>query len=204
MKQALIVTGGYCNTGHIVLDTDLFFLKIAADSGYLTARKLGILPDILIGDFDSLDEPLPDNIPIIRAPAQKDETDTMLACMTAIKHGANKILILGGTGGRIDHLFSNVFYLDYLRENKIKARLTDGENTVRIIADETVKLKQNNGYFSVFALLPSVVTLTGCKYPLADASLSPSYPYAVSNEIIGDFADITICGKALLCESTKL
>lgn len=203
MKQALIITGGYCNTQRITLDINHFFLKIAADSGYSTAKKLGIVPDIIVGDFDSLREPLPPGAQVIRVPAEKNVTDTMLACMTAIEHGAKDILIVGGTGGRIDHLFSNVLFLDHLRGLGISAQLTDGENIVRIIANETVEIRQNGGYFSVFALIPSSVTLTGCKYPLDGAPLSPSYPYAVSNEILESTAHITICGKALLCETQK-
>ena len=139
MKQALIITGGYCNTQRITLDINHFFLKIAADSGYSTAKKLGIVPDIIVGDFDSLRDPLPSGAQVIRVPAEKNVTDTMLACMTAVEHGAKDILIVGGTGGRVDHLFSNVLFLDHLRVLGISARLTDGENIVRIIANETVE-----------------------------------------------------------------
>lgn len=95
MKQALIITGGYCNTQRITLDINHFFLKIAADSGYSTAKKLGIVPDIIVGDFDSLREPLPSGAQVIRVPAEKNVTDTMLACMTAVEHGAKDILIVG-------------------------------------------------------------------------------------------------------------
>ena len=203
MKKALIITGGYINHEKINIERSDFSLVIAADSGYSAAKKLNITPDIVLGDFDSLNENLPSWAEIIKVPAEKDDTDTMLACNTAIEHGADELLILGGTGGRADHFLANVFFLESLCDNGIKAVLTDGENTVRIIKDETLNVKNSNGYFSIFALDECTVSLEGCKYPLFNCKLSRTNPFAVSNEVTNDFAVITVRGKIIVCESLK-
>ena len=98
-KTALVITGGYCNVElarrMLPVDVDLI---IAADSGYATAQKLGIEPDITMGDFDSYREALPNGMNVLRVACEKDVTDTMLACEYAKEQGCGYITILGGTG----------------------------------------------------------------------------------------------------------
>ena len=203
-KTALVITGGYCNIDYarriVPQSVDL---TIAADSGYSTAEKLGITPDITMGDFDSYSGSLPKEMEILRVPCEKDVTDTMLACEYAKDNGCRFITIIGGTGGRIDHSISNVFYLDDLRRQGIRFKLTDGENTVQVILDETVTVPNDGGYFSVFALDECVITETGCKYPLNRATLVRERPYAVSNEVVGEGAVVTVEGAALLVTSRR-
>ena len=201
---ALVITGGYCNVQRakkmLPVSADLV---IAADSGYATAQELGITPDITMGDFDSYREALPPQMTILRVPCEKDDTDTMLACEYARDHGCTYITIVGGTGGRIDHSISNVFYLEDLRRQGIRVKLTDGENTVQVIMDETVTVQNDGGYFSIFALDTCVVSLTGCKYPLSRAQLIRQRPYAVSNEVTDECAVVTVQGSALLVTSRR-
>jgi thiamine pyrophosphokinase len=177
-------------------------LIIAADSGYLKAKPLGVIPDILVGDFDSLPEgAMPSHISeVVTAPCEKDETDTMLACEIAIERGCGNILSLGGFGGRCDHELSNIFWLENLKDRGIDAVTTDGNSSVSVIRDETVTIEKHQGYFSVFSLDACTVTLEGCKYPLQHAVLKRNLPYAVSNEITEDYAKITIEGTAILCD----
>ena len=203
-KTALVITGGYCNVDTVrkVLPVDVD-LTIAADSGYATAQKLGITPDITMGDFDSYRDALPTGMNVLRVACEKDVTDTMLACEYAKEHGCRYITIIGGTGGRIDHSLSNVLYLEGLRKEGVRVKLTDGENTVQMILDETVTVQNDGGYFSVFALDTCVVTQTGCKYPLDRAQLIRQMPYAVSNEVVGEYAVIDVEGIAILVMSKK-
>jgi len=205
-KTALVITGGYCNVDTVrkVLPVDVD-LTIAADSGYATAQKLGITPDITMGDFDSYRDALPTGMNVLRVACEKDVTDTMLACEYAKEHGCRYITIIGGTGGRIDHSLSNVLYLEGLRREGVRVKLTDGENTVQMILDETVTVPKpdDGGYFSVFALDTCVVTQTGCKYPLDRAQLIRQMPYAVSNEVTGEYATIAVEGIAILVMSKK-
>ena len=204
VKCALVITGGYCNTELVktVLPSSVGLI-IAADSGYETALRLGITPDALLGDFDSLKIPLPDGVEIVRVPCEKDVTDTMLACEYATDRGYREITIIGGTGGRADHALSNILYLEELRRAGIRVTLTDGENTVAVLLDESVTVPADGGYFSVFALDSCVVTETDCKYPLTRATLVRQHPYAVSNEVVGDSATVTAEGAALLVRSRK-
>lgn len=203
-KTALVITGGYCNVEAAKnLLPESVDLKIAADSGYMTAQKLCITPDITMGDFDSYKDKLPPEMNTLRVACEKDVTDTMLACEYAKDNGCRYITIVGGTGGRIDHSISNVFYLEDLRRQGIRVKLTDGENTVQVILDETVTVKADGGYFSIFALDKCTVTEYGCKYPLNNATLVRQRPYAVSNEVDGDYAVIKIEGAALLVTSKR-
>lgn len=203
-KTALVITGGYCN---IELAKRLLpvsaDLTIAADSGYATAQKLGITPDITMGDFDSYRDTLPKEMNILRVACEKDVTDTMLACEYARDNGCRFITIIGGTGGRIDHSISNVFYLEDLRRQGIRVKLTDGENTVQVLLDETVTVPNDGGYFSIFALDTCVVTESGCKYPLNRATLVRQRPYALSNEVTAEYAAVTVQGAALLVTSKR-
>ena len=202
MKKALIITGGYLHAEKITADPDAFDCIIAADVGHLAAQKLHISPDMILGDFDSSKMPHT-NAEILKVPAEKDETDTMLACKVAVERGATELLILGGTGGRADHFLSNLFLLESLCDNGITVSLTDGENTLRILRDETVTVPNRNGYFSLFALDTCTVTIRECKYPLAEYTLTRTNPFAVSNEVVGDAATVTVKGKVILCESSK-
>jgi len=203
-KTALVITGGYCNIelAKRILPVSVD-LTIAADSGYATAQKLGITPDITMGDFDSYRETLPKEMNILRVACEKDVTDTMLACEYARDNGCRYITIIGGTGGRIDHSISNVFYLEDLRRQGVRVRLTDGENSVQVILDETVTVPNDGGYFSIFALDQCIVTEYGCKYPLSRATLIRQRPYAVSNEVTAEYATVTVEGAALLVTSRR-
>ncbi len=203
MNKALIVTGGYINIEKARELCYGFSMVIAADSGYSAAKKLGLKPDIILGDFDSLKEIHDTDYEILTVPAEKDDTDTMLACSTAIARGATELLILGGTGGRADHFLANVFFLEALLKKGVKATLTDGENTISVIENETVAVQNSSGYFSVFALDTCIVSLSGCKYPLKEFILERTTPFAVSNEVTDEYAKISVKGKAILCESIK-
>lgn len=202
MKKALIITGGYLNIESVSVSPKDFDMILAADSGYLNAQKLNILPDIILGDFDSTAVPKTD-AEILKVPAEKDETDTMLACTVAIERGATELLILGGTGGRADHFLSNLFLLESLCDKGISVSLSDGENALRILRSETATVPNKNGYFSIFALDTCAVTISGCKYPLNNFTLTRTNPFAVSNEVFGEAATVTVDGKAILCESSK-
>jgi len=186
---------------------------IAADSGYLAARRLGIVPNVLLGDLDSLDrsklghDELEHIEKIIVSPI-KDDTDTQLAVDTAIERGADNIIIIGGLGGRLDHTLSSVFLLEYINGKGVGAIMTDGRNRVRIMCSkgEKVSLSVSRGYkyLSLVSLTDRCmgVSISGVYYPLDTVELTRSYSYAVSNEITSDHADISLCyGTMLVIES---
>ena len=198
-KTAFIYTGGTVFDEYLTEKPEKGDLVIAADAGYLTAKRLGITPDVVLGDFDTLgEENIPDGIECLRVPREKDDTDTQLAVKVAIERGAEEITIVGGMSGRIDHTLSTLAILEDLWERKdgrIFAILTDGKNRVRFIRNGgTILPRSQYRYFSLIAADETVkgITLDGCKYPLKNGRTSRRNQWAVSNEIVGNCALIEI------------
>lgn len=198
-KTAFIYTGGTVFDEYVIEKPERGDLIIAADAGYLTAKKMGVTPDILLGDFDTLgEENIPDGIECLRVPAEKNDTDTQLAVQVAIERGAGEIVIIGGMSGRIDHTLSTLAILEDLWERKagrIYATLTDGKNRARFIRSSgTILPRSQYRFFSLIAADETVkgITLDGCKYPLKNGRISRRNQWAVSNEITGNCALIEI------------
>ena len=198
-KTAFIYTGGTVFDEYLTEKPEADALVIAADAGYLTAKRLGITPNIVLGDFDTLgEENIPDGVECLRVPREKDDTDTQLAVKVAIERGAAEIVIVGGMSGRIDHTLSTLAILEDLwerKEGRIFAILTDGKNRVRFIRNGgTILPRSQYRYFSLIAADPLVkgITLDGCKYPLKNGRISRRNQWAVSNEITGNCALIEI------------
>ena len=202
--RALIITGGKVKTPLALPAADFV---IAADSGYLTAKRLGVKPDLLLGDLDSLDRSqlspheLDEMQKIIVSPI-KDDTDTQLAADTAIARGADEIFIVGGLGGRLDHTLSSVFLLEYLAETGITCTMTDGQRFVRILrGGQTLTVKKSGRkYLSLVSLTDECrgVTISGVYYPLEKADLTRKYSWAVSNEITAEAAEISLDAGVML------
>ncbi len=198
-KTAFIYTGGTVFEEYVIEKPEKGDLVIAADAGYLTAKKMGITPDILLGDFDTLGvENIPDGIECLRVPAEKNDTDTQLAVQVAAERGVWEIVIIGGMSGRIDHTLSTLAILEDLWERKagrIYAILTDGKNRVRFIRSSgTILPRSQYRFFSLIATDDVVkgITLEGCKYPLKNGRISRRNQWAVSNEITGNCALVEI------------
>lgn len=174
---------------------------IAADSGYRILKRLQILPDILLGDFDSLSEAIPDNCEIITAPTEKDDTDTMLAVKTALSRGYTDITIAASIGGRLDHTFANIQTLAYIAQNGGKGQLL-GENDIVYFCNkgDYVFPKIDNMYFSLFAYTENTtISLSGTKYTLKNYCLSNNFPLGVSNEMLDTNTNLTvISGEAIV------
>jgi len=172
---------------------------IAADGGWTHLRGMCIIPDLLLGDFDSLDI-VPEGIPILRVPKEKDDTDTLLAVKWGIERGYDRFLLYGGLGGpRFDHSLANIQTLAYIAEHGGRGFLI-GENTVAtIIKDRLAFSSTFTGPISMFSHgdRAAGVTLRGLKYPLENAALTNTMPLGVSNEFIG-------CDSAVTVESGML
>ena len=194
--KAFIYTGGNVWKEYITERPKQGDLVIAADAGLLTARRFGVVPDILLGDFDSLGEPdVPDGTELIRVPAEKDDTDTQLAVRVALERGADEIVIVGGLDGRLDHTLSSLAILEYLDGRHVHALITSGKNRARFLRNNSTLIARGAfRYLSLIAADMEVkgVTLEGCKYPLKKAKLSRLNQYAVSNEIVGNCALIDV------------
>jgi thiamine pyrophosphokinase len=205
--RAFIYTGGKINKQNITEHPKGDDIKIAADSGYENAIALGEKPDILLGDFDSISVRPDKDIETVEVPSEKDFTDTQLAIETAVRKGADDIVIVGGLSGRLDHTLSNLSALEDLWSKRIHAVATDGFNRVRYIDSSSALIPRSHyKYLSVIAISDVLkgVDIEGCKYPLKNAKISRSFQFAVSNEITGNCALIAIRkGKAFIVESAE-
>lgn len=205
--KAYILTGGDIYADNIHITPDKTDLIVAADSGLNHAVPLGLCPSVVVGDYDSLGHaPQVDaGVEVVTVPTEKDVTDTQLAVELALTRGATELHIIGGLGGRLDHTLSNLAILEDLADKKIRAVMEDGQNRVRLLRnDSTILPRSGYTYVSLLALDPIVrgVDAEGVKYPLKGAKLTRTFGYAVSNEITGNCAFLSVRkGTMLVVES---
>ena len=169
---------------------------IAADAGYRICQKENLRPDLLLGDFDSM-EPPADLTHVRRLPVEKDDTDTLAALKAGLEQGCDAFFIYGGTGGkRLDHTLANVQSLLFLRRRGARGFLFDDDFIWTVMENEalTVARTVEWGLFSAFCLGDRAegVDEEGFQYPLKDAVLTPDFPLGVSNHILEPEARITV------------
>lgn len=175
---------------------------IAADSGYRHTKALGIVPDIMIGDFDSVEGEF-DAPEIIRLNVMKDETDTEAASMLAAERGADELLILGAIGSRQDHSLANLLLLKKLYDKGIAASVADEKNRVYYLED-SIKLEGKKGQLVSILPLSELcgVSTTGLFYKLSDDTLYMGAARGVSNVMTEDVCTISLkSGCALITMS---
>ncbi len=188
MKAVIFAGGDYKFPPFYKEILKFFDLKIAADSGANFLVSLGILPDILIGDMDSigidtLDLCLDKGVRIVRFPPEKDEIDTELALIEAEKNGAKAFFIAGAFGTRLDQTLG-VFRL----MERFKASVTFNEDLCAFVIDRPLYLKSCAGErWSVIPLQRDAegVSLKGFKYNLDRKKMEYLRPYGISNESQG-------------------
>jgi thiamine pyrophosphokinase len=166
---------------------------IAADAGYSHLQKLGITPDLLLGDFDSLGA-VPEHPNVVVCPVQKDDTDTFIAVRRALDMGFERLLIFGGTGGRLDHTLANIQTLGFAAARGAEAFLIAGDCALTVLTGGRLRFSGYSGGFSIFSLGDRVrgVGETGSKYLLSEAELSCGYPLGVSNSFSADRTEISV------------
>jgi len=192
MKCCYIVGAVPCKINFIKKEGDLL---IAADGGYELLNKANIIPDIVLGDFDSLGY-IPEGKEIIKHPVKKDDTDTLLAVKIGLERGYKKFCIYGGFGGeRTDHTFSNVQTLSYIAQNGGIGYLLSDKECVTVIKNGNIHFKQEAvGSISVFAVGGKAegVTEKGLLYSLDNYELYPFVPLGVSNSFVGEEAFVSV------------
>ena len=202
--KALIFSGGEFH--HLPEDTNInkYDLIIAADSGYLSARSVGVVPDVFIGDFDSV---LKEEIrakKIISLNPVKDKTDTQEAIDYAVSEGAKEITILGALGKRADHTIANIHLLKYAHDLGAKAEILDIDTYITLVTDELSVEKKIGCCLSLLPLTNcSGISASGVYYPLNNADMPVGNPYGISNEFTDDTAKISVKSGELLVIVTK-
>lgn len=180
---------------------------IAADGGWRLAQRLGVEPELLIADFDSLDrETMANPVPFLNLPTHKDVTDTQAAVDAAYDRGYRDFLLLGCTGGRLDHQHAALITAVNLARRGCRVVLADGRNRIAVYISSPGELPPVPGYkVSFFAFGEPVkgLTLKNVAYPLTDYTLTPYDPLCVSNEFTESSATITFRSGILLAYYSK-
>ncbi len=212
-KKIVIVSGGKFETefAREVLGEPGSSCVIGVDRGMESLYECGVMPSYLVGDFDSGNKQILEyyreqKVPIREYNPVKDASDTEIAIRLAMTLGCSELLILGATGGRIDHLWANVQCLTIPFRAGIDARILDSKNRIRLIGGDTVLKKEDafGPYFSVFPLGEEVrgLNIEGAAYPLKGHVLTPYDSLCVSNQFAADEVKITFrSGIVILMES---
>ena len=173
---------------------------IAADGGWRICREEGIVPDLLLGDFDSL-HTVPDFTHIRRVPVEKDDTDMMLAIKEGLARGETVFHLYGGVGGRTDHTIANLQGLLYLAERGAQGWLYGNRERFTAICDGEIDLPaREQGIVSVFCMGADAqgVTIEGGRYTVHDVVLTASFPLGVSNHFVGNPVRVAVTRGSLL------
>jgi len=174
---------------------------IAADGGTRHALALGLTPNIIIGDLDSLNvERLTFNAEIIQSPADKNETDLELAIQHALTLNPEQIIIAAALGGRLDQTLANIALVSNVQRSTSNVRLDDGIEEVFFCHEQT-QIKGASG--DIVSLIPwqgevTGIVTTGLKWPLQNEILYPQKTRGISNEMMNDTATIQIKSGLLL------
>ena len=214
-KCAIIITGGSLDE-ELVLGTiggEINPWIIGVDRGVEFLYRHAIMPSYIVGDFDSLSEEIVDyyknntNVPIREFNPVKDALDTEIAVRLGITLGCERLLILGATGGRVDHLWANVQTLMIPFKAGVEAVILDPLNRIRLIGGETHLKKEGayGPYFSVFPLGEIVYgfSIKGAKYPLKEHTLTPYDSLCVSNQIEEDEVVIDFATGVVILMETR-
>lgn len=187
-------------------------LLIAVDGGLSYLTQMGMLPDMAIGDFDSLpagergllqEMESSDAGRVIRLPVSKDDTDTMAGIKLGLARGYRRFFLYGALGGRVDHTMANIQTLLYLKKQGAVGYIMDAACMLLVIENETIQFHAGmEGIFSIFALDREIrgVTLQGLAFPLEDGVLTNDFPLGVSNQFLPEQkASVTVKeGRALI------
>ena len=223
MKQCMIISGAPV-AGELPVAKDEYI--IACDAGVGHALKADIRPDLLVGDFDTYTETLPAGIPVLTAPAEKDDTDTMMAVRYALEQGFERIRICAALGGRLDHSIGNLSAAAYVAERLGQCYVCGARETAILLYNSSVRLSRReeermvcdacrdgnaNGevtgtackekqFVSVFSWTEEAkgVSYRGLKYPLEHATLTRAFALGISNEFAEEEAEVSVKDGMLL------
>ena len=173
---------------------------VYCDGGLKHVQELGREPNLIVGDFDSHEQPATDTETIV-LPCEKDDTDTFFAVKEAVRRGYDDFLLIGVIGERLDHTLANLQGLAFLAQRGAKGYLYDQNFAFTAIWNDDLFLPpREEGIFSVFALGEPAegVSILGGRYPLENDTLSPYFPLGVSNHFEGQPVSISVKKGCLL------
>ncbi len=209
MSKCILIGAGDLTMGELSVANDDYV--IAVDGGLSYCSILNVEPDLILGDFDSVSEQeklaveqLKQTVPekICQLPVCKDDTDMLAAIKKGLELGYTDFRIYAATGGRFDHTLANIQCLLYLKNHGAVGYLVDGMGMVLVLQNESVHFrKELEGTMSLFALTGEAkgVNIRGMKYPLENAVITNDFPIGISNEFIGEAAEVSVEDGELVC-----
>jgi thiamine pyrophosphokinase len=183
---------------------------IAADRGAWYCLQAGIIPDLVVGDMDSIPEEALEelrvgNVTVLTFSPHKDKTDTQIALEVALKRGAREIEILSGIGSRFDHSLANVHLLHLALKTGVRARIVSERQIIFLIEGECTLTNEEGTTISFLPLgmMASGITLKGFAYELDDATMEIGLPWGVSNVITDQHALVRVREGILIAMLVK-
>jgi thiamine pyrophosphokinase len=202
VETVVVVVGGGVPAADAVVPGDYV---IAADSGLDQALALGLAVDLVVGDLDSVSPSAlatarSAGIPVEAHPAEKDETDLELALGKALDLGASEVVVLGGAGGRFDHVLANALVLASDRYASVVVSACFGAARVHVVRDQLLVEGAPGDLVTLLAVngVASGVTTEGLLYPLHDVDLPPATSRGVSNQFVTPTATVSLRDGVLL------
>ena len=197
MRKCVIFCAGEFDS--LALPIDPEDLILAADGGLRHTQTLGLTPDAVLGDFDSLGF-IPENAQVF--PVEKDDTDALLAVREGLRRGCREFYLYGAMDGtRLDHTIANFQILEFLALRNARGYLIGKEQLATVVRNGSLEFPQDaTGILSLFCLGADAtgVTLRGLKYPLEQGVLTAGRPLGVSNHFIGEKSVISVENGNLL------
>lgn len=202
-KSALLILNGQLDLKaeeiSTIMQKNLINKIIAVDGGANKAEKLNLLPDLIIGDLDSITTKnlnffQEKNVEIIKFPVEKDQTDSEIAVDYCYKNGIDELYLTAGLGGRIDQELANLNLLEYIYNLNLKAKIISKNLEIALIGVQK-RFKNKKGYR--LSLIPQSkkilkLEIKGCKYNLNGLDIERSQSRGISNKIESDWAEIKI------------
>ena len=197
MKTCIIFcAGGFEKLAEPVREGDFL---MAADGGLIHLQKLGLTPDGILGDFESLGY-VPEDAKVF--PVEKDDTDAMLAVRQGLQLGFRRFVLYGSLDGpRLDHTVANFQTLHFLADHGAEGYLVGNDYMVSVVKNGTITFPaEAEGILSVFCIGTDAegVTIEGLKYGLENGTLSAGFPLGVSNHFVGQAATVSVQTGSLL------
>jgi len=200
MKRAVVFLNGELADPKLIRKhiktTDLL---VGVDGGTKLILKLELIPDLVIGDLDSL-KTVPKGVALIQFPKDKDKTDSQLALEYLVKQGYKSLIVVGVLGRRIDHLMSNIMLLS---QQQAEVQIIEGEEIIYFVNKFIVIKGRKDDLVSLIPLLDCHgVKTVGLKWGLRGESLQVGSSRGISNEMTGKRAQIRLKSGLLMVIQT--
>jgi len=209
--RAVVFANGVIREIHLVerLITENAFI-VSADGGLRYIRSLNLIPKLVVGDLDSVNnndiEFINDNsIEILLFPTDKDQTDLEIALEELVKRDYKDILVIGALGGRIDQTLANLGLISSISNDDIRVEFDDGREHIMLIRNRLTLSGKKGDTVSLIPLCSPVkgIRTKGLQYPLTNESLLPDQTRGISNVMMGEIAEINITSGTVLCIHTR-